>query len=250
MVSQDSRDDPASELLTRIRRMRNGDSQSGVEASDQTTIREGSYKELPAGWVRVPLLELVSMQGGGTPSKSREEFWKDGRNPWITPKDMKREVITDSIDHITDDAVRSSRLKPIPRDSVLIVVRGMILARTIPLAINGDEVTVNQDMKALIPYQREMGRYLLHFLQSQIPELLRKTRTSTHGTKRLETSTIEALMVPLPPLREQSRIVERTEQLMNLCTELEAKLRENQGKMSLLREAVLADVLVNPLDLH
>ncbi|MBD2518885.1 restriction endonuclease subunit S [Nostoc sp. FACHB-973] len=78
---------------------------------------------------RQPLRELVTVQGGGTPSKQNPFFW-EGSIPWISPKDMKRREINDSIDHISEEATLKSPAKLLETGSVLIVVRGMILAHT------------------------------------------------------------------------------------------------------------------------
>lgn len=96
-------------------------------------------------------LELLTKQiyGGGTPSKSNLQFY-EGSIPWITPKDMKIKYISDSRDHINDDAIKKSSVKLVPMNSLLMVIRSGILKRFIPLAINKTEVTVNQDMKAFI----------------------------------------------------------------------------------------------------
>src|SRR5262249_25426801 len=68
----------------------------------------------PAEWVRdpssIPLRQLVEVVSGATPSKAESAFW-DGPIPWVSPKDMKREYICDSIDHITQEALAASGLK-------------------------------------------------------------------------------------------------------------------------------------------
>ena len=57
--------------------------------------------ELPTGWVETTLGDLGVWRGGGTPSKSQEEFWRDGTIPWVSPKDMKYDFIDKTEDHIT-----------------------------------------------------------------------------------------------------------------------------------------------------
>jgi type I restriction enzyme S subunit len=64
---------------------------------------------------------------------------------------MKFDVIVDSADHISKEAINHSAASLIPERSVLIVVRSGILARTIPIGIAGKELTINQDLKALCP---------------------------------------------------------------------------------------------------
>lgn len=92
-------------------------------------------REVPSHWETIPLGFLISISGGMTPSTSNPAFWK-GEIPWVTPKDMKRERIDDSIDHLTEEALEETSITLKARDSVLCVVRGMILAHSFPVAIN------------------------------------------------------------------------------------------------------------------
>lgn len=97
--------------------------------------------------------------GGGTPSKSRPEYF-EGNIPWVTPKDMKFNVILDSRDHITEEAVRNSSAKMVPVNSVIMVIRSGILKHTLPIAINAVPITVNQDLKVFIAGDKINTRFL------------------------------------------------------------------------------------------
>jgi type I restriction enzyme S subunit len=59
---------------------------------------------------------------------------------------MKSEAISDSVDRISEAAIANSAASLIPTGAILIVVRSGILARTIPVAITGRTVTINQDL--------------------------------------------------------------------------------------------------------
>jgi type I restriction enzyme S subunit len=89
-----------------------------------------------------PLARLVEIYGGGTPSKKNLDFW-EGEIQWVSPKDMKQEILFDSDDHISPFTVEDVNLRYINPGVVLIVVRGMILAHTIPIAMAGSQLTVN-----------------------------------------------------------------------------------------------------------
>src|SRR5690606_664768 len=103
---------------------------------------------IPHNWTTKRLRFLMTMAGGMTPSTSRPEYW-GGDIPWITPKDMKSEILSSSIDTLTEEAIEETSISVHDPDRVLIVVRGMILAHTFPVTINAVASTVNQDMKAL-----------------------------------------------------------------------------------------------------
>ncbi|MBD2777067.1 restriction endonuclease subunit S [Iningainema tapete] len=131
----------------------------------------------------------IHIEGGGTPSRSNENYW-NGLIPWISPKDMKRWYIKDAQEHISHSALQETAVKLIPEGSVLIVVRGMILAHTMPVGINQNEVTINQDMKALVPSNNLLPDYLGYILRTRSPLILQQVETAAHGTKRLKTDTL------------------------------------------------------------
>jgi type I restriction enzyme, S subunit len=152
-----------------------------------------------------PLSELVTFRGGGTPSTERAEFW-NGEIPWVSPKDMKSDVIADTQDTITLQAINSSATSLIPEGASLVVVRSGILARTVPIAIAGRELALNQDIKALCPKPGLDARYLFYFLRSAESHLLQRvTRGAT--VHRLGTDDLRNLQIVVPSLAEQKRVV-------------------------------------------
>lgn len=197
---------------------------------------------LPLGWEWVRLGELGIFLGGGTPSKANTSFWQ-GSIPWVSPKDMKKPYIDDAQDHISEAAVQGSAVKLIPAGALLYVVRGMILAHTFPVARTQREVTINQDMKALVPAMPELGEFLLRACGALQEHILQKVTRSSHGTCRLESKELEQLLIPLPPLAEQKRIIAKVDQLMALCDALESKLSDAEQGAQRLAEAMAAEMV-------
>ena len=109
-----------------------------------------TYLRLAGCFPCKPLSEAGKICGGGTPSKQNAAFWK-GEIPWVSPKDMKKRRLSGASLHISTSALSASAAKLIPAESVLFVVRGMILIHTLPIAINDVPVAINQDMKAILP---------------------------------------------------------------------------------------------------
>jgi type I restriction enzyme, S subunit len=175
----------------------------------------------PKGWATARIGEVVKIAGGGTPSKANPDFW-NGTIPWVSPKDMKPPTISDSEDKITTAAMTSSPVKLIPPGNVLIVVRGMILAHTVPIRTNSIAVTLNQDMKALIPNERLNAVFLRWALGSLHSYLLSKVRESAHGTKKLETEVLTSYPILVPPLHLQSAFSEQAQRLETLARHLDA----------------------------
>jgi type I restriction enzyme S subunit len=242
LVPQDPNDPPASELLKEIEKEKASREGAKTRRKDKELppIKpEDVPYELPQGWEWVRLGELGYVMGGGTPSKSNPIFW-DGSIPWVSPKDMKVDYILDSQDHVSEEAIRNSAVKLIPENSLLIVVRGMILAHSFPTALTKVDVTVNQDMKAIIPYAQPVQKYLLLFTKGMRSRFLNLVERSTHGTCRLDSEKLFSSVIGLPPLPEQQRIAARIDQLMALCDTLDQQIDAATHKQTELLSAVMA----------
>jgi type I restriction enzyme S subunit len=225
LVPEDNNDAPAQMTFSKL-------ASAAVEYEDEV---------LPSRWIRVPLGDVGEWRGGGTPSKSRAEYWK-GDLPWVSPKDMKVLHISDARDHISKAAVDESSVRLIPAGSVLMVVRGMILARAFPVALTTREVTINQDMKALLPWESETKDYLLVALRAFEPQILAAIERSSHGTCKLKTEFLEEFLIPLPPLAEQRRIVAKVDQLMALVDDMETQLAASRATAAKLLDAIVGEL--------
>jgi type I restriction enzyme, S subunit len=192
------------------------------------------------GWPEKTIGEVCQFRGGGTPSKAIDRYWR-GDIPWVSPKDMKSEVVSDSIDHISQEAIDGSATSLIPRDSVLMVVRSGILARTVPIAITGRDLTINQDLKALCPKPSVDFRFLYHLLDSKMDFLL--SMVSRGATvHRLMTDQIRSLAFGLPPLPEQHRIVAILDEAFDGIATAKANAEKNLQNARALFESHLQSV--------
>ena len=107
------------------------------------------------GW-KVDTVESLCKEiyGGGTPSKAHPEYYEDGDIPWVSSKDMKTDLLTDSLIRINQLGVDNSTARMVPINSVIMVIRSGILKHTLPVAINAVPITVNQDLKVFIPGEK------------------------------------------------------------------------------------------------
>jgi type I restriction enzyme, S subunit len=153
----------------------------------------------------VLLSDVGKWKSGNTPSRSRSDYWK-GELPWVSPKDMKVVQIWDTQEHLTEAGWEQS--STVPQGSLLIVIRGMILVHSFPVAIAGREVAFNQDMKALIVNGDYSNDYMFNWFQWAKSSLLRNISESSHGTKRLTTDVLFSQQVPKIGRREQDAFVQ------------------------------------------
>ncbi len=203
--------------------------------------------EPPPHWQIKPLRYLFEAVGGATPSKDNFAFW-DGTIPWVSPKDMKTDVITDSEDHISETAIRGNRLALLPPSTVLIVVRGMILARSIPIAVTAVEATINQDMKGLFPKKGVTSEYLAQLLRAVSPALFSTIEESGHGTCCLRLDLWRNILVGVPPEAEQRAIVSLVGEQSAYIDSLIAKKQQQIRLLGEKQQALISQAITKNLD--
>jgi len=164
-------------------------------------------KELPRGWARARLSSIGQWYGGGTPSKLRSDYWESGTIPWISPKDMGSEVLATTQDRITPAAIENSATRLVPPGSVAIVVRSGILERRLPVAVVPFEAALNQDMRAVKPYDGIDPRWVAWCLRSLEQDILQKCRKVGTTVASIELSRLMDTQIPLAPTAEQARII-------------------------------------------
>ncbi len=198
---------------------------------------QGVFANPGDGWKMKRLGEICVFKGGGTPSTKVEKYWK-GEIPWVSPKDMKSKFISDSQDHVSNEAVENSATSLISKGSILIVVRSGILARVVPIAITERELTINQDLKAICPNKNIDSDYLYYFFQGNM--LLLLSMVSRGATvHRLTTDHLRELLIGFPPLPEQQSIVAKLDALSAETQKLEAIYRQKLADLDELKKSVL-----------
>ncbi|EEW1706427.1 restriction endonuclease subunit S [Escherichia coli] len=191
-----------------------------------------SFKEGEVEWKT--LGEIGKWYGGGTPSKNKIEFWENGSIPWISPKDMGRTLVDSSEDYITEEAVLQSSTKLIPANSIAIVVRSSILDKVLPSALIKVPATLNQDMKAVIPHENILVKYIYHMIGSRGSDILRAAKKTGGSVASIDSKKLFSFKIPVPNINEQQRIVEildKFDTLTNSITEglpREIELRQKQ----------------------
>lgn len=135
---------------------------------------------------------------------SDTRFW-GGDLPWVSAKDMKVPRLSDTIDHVTPLAVgNGTRL--IQPGTILMVVRGMSLAHSFPVAIAERPLTFNQDLKAFVTKPSVNSEFILRWFQANQVMILQLATDSTHGTKRIPTGDLLQTLIALPLPAEQRAI--------------------------------------------
>lgn len=208
-----------------------------VDAFYKSSLK-AKTNDLEGKWNRYSLNELGCFSGGGTPSKSRSDYW-DGEILWITPKDMKSWKLSDSEMKITDIGLKESSAKLLPKNSVLIVARSGILQHTLPVAINTVEATVNQDIKVFIPSDKIKAEYIQYMLKGHEAFILSQLVKGGVTVESLKYSEFQEHPFPVPDLQAQIQIVGELDALNDKTTQLKTELTAKIGMFNQLKASVL-----------
>lgn len=210
--------------------------------------------DIPKSWTWVRLNYFGQFSSGKTPSMSDAGNW-GGNIPWTTSKDMKSDVIHDSMMHITKKA--ADQMHIYPAGTLLMVVRSGILKRSLPLCILGMDSTINQDLKAFEFYDDQVFQWIYYALKGFEPYILKNLVKRVTTVDSLKFDEFSNLALPLPPLKEQKRIVAKIEELMPFVEQYaKASTRLNtlnasfpdQMKKSILQQAVMGKLVPQNLN--
>ena len=230
LVPQDPSDEPAEALLERIR------------AEKQRLIKEGKIKkdkhesvifrrdnshyekldgverciddelpfEIPESWAWARLGNIGDWGSGATPSRTHPEYY-DGSIPWLKTGDLTDSYITDIPEGISQLALEKTSVRLNESGSVLMAMYGATIGK---LGILTYSATTNQACCACKPVYGVETLFLFYFLMSQRTAFIK--RGEGGAQPNISKEKIVTTLMPLPPLAEQHRIVQRIEELLPL----------------------------------
>ena len=162
-------------------------------------------------WPMATLKDYFTTTSGGTPSKATPSFWA-GTVPWVSPKNMKSDVIEDTEDHISEAAIEASATKLIPGGSVVCVVRSGILKHSFPVALLAHDMCINQDLVAFNPISDAISsKFLFYVLKTKADSILQDGIKSGVTVQSFHKGFFRDFQIPLPPAAAQQKIVAEIE---------------------------------------
>jgi type I restriction enzyme S subunit len=112
--------------------------------------RPGWLEELPSDWSEVHLRWLAQLYAGGTPDKSKEEYWSDGTIPWVNSGSVNQGLVTEASAFITQAGYDGSSARWVPEGALVMALAGQGKTKGM-VAQMGMAATCNQSMAAIVP---------------------------------------------------------------------------------------------------
>ena len=221
LVPQDPNDEPASVLLDRIRKEKAQLVKAGKlkkKDLEETPITEEEKPfEIPEGWEWCHLGEIVDMQMGKTPPRGEPLLWQNGKESWVSISDMKDYGhIQTTKEKISEYSVKKVFKKKSPKGTLLMSFK-LTIGRTSILDIPAFH---NEAIISIYPYvdtNNSFRNYLFYLLP--LLSILGDSKDAIKG-KTLNSTSLNNLLIPLPPLAEQQRIVAKIEELFGAVNAL------------------------------
>ncbi len=236
LVPQDPNDEPASVLLERIR------------AEKERLIKEGKIKkpkktkaacdkphypfELPKGWEWTTLGEIGSWQSGATPSRMNKDYY-GGNIPWLKTGDLNDGTITYIPEYITQRALEETSVRLNPKGSVLIAMYGATIGK---IGILSFPATTNQACCACYEYSINQ-MFLFYFLLANRENFI--AMGGGGAQPNISKEKIISTNMPLPPLKEQERIVAEIERWLSFVDIVEKEKSDLQSTICLAKSKIL-----------
>ncbi|MEQ5756965.1 MULTISPECIES: restriction endonuclease subunit S [unclassified Providencia] len=237
LVPQDPNDEPASELLKRIEKEREGLVKSRKIRKSKVLEPVDTSElpfELPRGWEWCYLNDVGNWGAGATPNRSNSKYY-DGNIPWFKSGELSSDFISESEEKVTELALKECSLRDNKVGDVLIAMYGATIGKTSILNVRG---TTNQAVCACTPYSGISNVYLLTLLKAYKRIFI--GMGAGGAQPNISREKLIATVIALPPNAEQNRIVYKVNELMSLCDQLEQQSLTSLDTHQQLVETLLA----------
>lgn len=177
-------------------------------------------------WALVKLGDVCDVLIGGTPSRAESRYFT-GSNLWVSIAEMNAQVITDTKEKITDEGVKKSNVKLIPKGTTLLSFK-LSIGKT---AIAGKDLYTNEAIAGLIPkdIKKISNAYLFQIFTAKLIDL--STSNNAMGKSLNSTELKEVIKIPLPPLAIQEEIVAKCEAIDTAVESAKAKIETAKGEI-------------------
>ncbi len=171
----------------------------------------------------VEIGDIFKTSSGGTPLKSRDEFYKNGTIPWLRSGEVAQGYILSSELFITEEGLKNSSAKMFPVDTVLVAMYGATAGQ---VGILKFESSTNQAVCGILPNEKAIPEYLYLILKSQKEYLI--SLSGGGAQPNISQKIIRELKIPLPPISVQKEIVSEIESYQMQIESLKELLAENE----------------------
>ena len=231
LVKQDPKDEPASELLKRIKAEK---AKAGKKEKLYPSIKPDEIPfEIPENWVWCRLIDIGTTQTGTTPPTANKAYF--GHDiPFIKPADISLLGINYENEGLSFAGLEKGVI--VQGDSLMMVCIGGSTGKS---NFTKSDVSCNQQINSIKGLCGITGQFLQYFLQTPYFQNAIWAKSSGGTTPIVNKSKWESIPIPLPPSSEQRRIVAEIEKQSAKTKQLKEHIIANQQATEQLLKALL-----------
>ncbi|MEN9301634.1 MAG: hypothetical protein RL264_63 [Bacteroidota bacterium] len=247
LVEQNPKDEPASELLKKIKTEKEkliAEKKLKKEKELPPIKPEEIPFEIPENWVWCRLGEITTLLTDGKHGDSKDQ--KDSGYYFLSAKDIQNgKFIYDNARQITyEDFIETHRRTNLEPGDLCVVNTGATIGKTAFAPDN--ELTRKTTFQKSVAILKVLNhhtsmKFIEYFIIFETPKLLKTSRGS--AINNLLLGDMKNVLFPMPPLSEQNRIVQKLDELMQYCNELEASIKQSESQNEKLLQQVLREAL-------
>ena len=163
------------------------------------------FKGFNDEWKKEVISSICKLSSGSTPSKARKEYF-NGTHLWVTSGELKNKYIYNTIDKITDKAIKNTNLKEYEIGSFIIAIYGLEAQGTRgSSAILGRKATISQACMAIEPV-KDIYSEFLYYWYAKYGDMIGIRYAQGTKQQNLSTDLVGNLKIIFPSLKEQERI--------------------------------------------
>jgi len=247
LVEQDAGDEPVATLLQSIESQKGELIKSGAIKHSKPlppVSQEDHPFRLPNGWRCHRLGALVTKLGSGSTPRGGQRAYVDGGVPFLRSQNVWNDGLRlEDIVYISEDThARMSNTVVYPKD-ILLNITGASLGRSTIFPDHIPEANVSQHVTIIRLIEPAMTSFVHLCIQSPLIQSLVWGRQVGMAIEGLSKKVLERFEMPIPPLEEQHRIVQKVDELMALCDQLKKRLNQASETRNQLAEALVEGAL-------
>ena len=196
---------------------------------------------VPSNWCWTKMGVVAKWGSGGTPSRKNDDYY-NGTIPWVKTGELDDDFIWETEEHISEQAIADSSAKLFPINTIIIAMYGATIGK---VGILGLEATTNQACACGVSSAALLYKYLFYYARSQKEAFIGMGKGGAQPN--ISQEIIKEHPIPLPPLTEQQRIVDRIESLFAKLDEAKEKAQAvvdgfEDRKAAILHKAFTGDI--------
>ncbi len=184
-------------------------------------------------WLIKTLGEVCRTSSGGTPSRSRPDFFT-GNIPWVKSGELTDGLVSEVSEFISEEALAGSSAKLLPAGTLLIAMYGATVGK---LGVLARAAATNQAVCAIFPPPELDLKFLFWYLRRQRSDLIAKAVGGAQPN--ISQTILRDLELPIPPLGEQREIVAEIEKQFSRLDEAVANLQRVKANLKRYKASVL-----------